>query len=80
MDAGRLTDFNRGEVGGAREERDTSGRLRRRRHGSQTTGMAAWVTPQGREAVRRLVQGFTRDDSPGEDECRDDGARDSLFG
>jgi hypothetical protein len=46
-----------------------SGRLRRRRHGSQNTGMAAGVKPRSREAVRHFPQGFTRDDSPGEDEC-----------
>jgi hypothetical protein len=50
-------------------ERDTSGRLRRRRHGSQNTGMAERVKPRSREAVRVFAQGFTRDDSPGEDEC-----------
>jgi hypothetical protein len=40
----------------------------RRRHGSQSTGMAAGVKPRSREAVRHFPQGFTRDDSPGEDE------------
>jgi hypothetical protein len=45
------------------------GRLRRRRHGSQNTGMAERVKPRSREAVRHFPQGFTRDDSPGEDEC-----------
>jgi hypothetical protein len=45
-----------------------SGRLRRRRHGSRNTGMAAGVKPRSREAVRHLGQGFTRDDSPGENE------------
>jgi hypothetical protein len=61
-------------------ERDKSGRLRRRRHGSQSSGMAERVKPRSREAVRHFPQGFTRDDSPGEDECGGDGARDSLFG
>jgi hypothetical protein len=42
----------------------------RRRHGSQKTGMAAGVKPRSREAVRVFAQGFTRDESPGEDECR----------
>jgi plasmid stabilization system protein ParE len=46
-----------------------SGRLRRRRHGSQNTGMAAGVKPRSREAVRLFPQGFTRDDCPGENEC-----------
>jgi hypothetical protein len=32
--------------------------------------MAAGVKPRSREAVRVFAQGFTRDDSPGEDECR----------
>jgi hypothetical protein len=41
------------------------GRLRRRRHGSQNTGMAERVKPRSREAVRHFPQGFTRDDSPG---------------
>jgi hypothetical protein len=50
-------------------ERDTSGRLRRRRHGSENTGMAERVKPRSREAVRLVAQGFTRDDSPGEDGC-----------
>jgi hypothetical protein len=49
------------------EAQGMSGRLRRRRHGSQSTGMAARV--KSREAVRHFPQGFTRDDSPGEDEC-----------
>jgi hypothetical protein len=40
----------------------------RRRHGSQSTGMAERVKPRSREAVRLWAQGFTRDDSPGEDE------------
>jgi hypothetical protein len=44
------------------------GRLGRRRHGSQSTGMAAGVKPRSREAVRLFPQGFTRDDNPGEDE------------
>jgi hypothetical protein len=30
--------------------------------------MPAGVKPRSREAVRPLAQGFTRDDSPGEDE------------
>jgi hypothetical protein len=30
--------------------------------------MAAGVKPQSREAVRLVAQGFTRDDSPGEEE------------
>jgi hypothetical protein len=30
------------------------------------TGMAAGVKPRSREAVRHLAQGFTRDDSPGD--------------
>jgi hypothetical protein len=30
--------------------------------------MAAGVKPRSREAVRHLPQGFTRGDSPGEDE------------
>jgi hypothetical protein len=64
---------------GARGERAMSGRLRRRRHGSQSTGMAE-REPRSREAVRLVARRFTRDDSPGEDECRGDGARDSLFG
>jgi hypothetical protein len=51
-----------------RGKRDTSGRLRLRRHGSPNTGMAAGVKPRSREAVRVLAQGFTRDDGPGEDE------------
>jgi hypothetical protein len=42
--------------------------LRRRRHGSQNTGMAERVKPRSREAVRLMAQGFTRDDGPGEDE------------
>jgi hypothetical protein len=50
-------------------QRNTSGSLRRRNHGSQTTGMAAGVKPRSREAVRVFARGFTRDDSPGEDEC-----------
>jgi hypothetical protein len=33
--------------------------------------MAAGGKLQSREAVRRLPQGFTRDDSPDEDECGD---------
>jgi hypothetical protein len=41
--------------------------LRRRRHGSQNTGMAERVKPRSREAVRLVAQGFTRDESPGED-------------
>ena len=45
-----------------------SGRVRRRRHGSQNTGMAERVKPRSREAVRHFLQGFTRDDSPGETE------------
>jgi hypothetical protein len=45
-----------------------SGRLGRRRDGSQNTGMAAGVKPRSREAVRVFAQGFTRDDRPGEDE------------
>jgi hypothetical protein len=53
---------------GARGERNTSGRLRRRRHGSQSTGMAERVKPRSREAVRHFPQGFTRDAGPGEDE------------
>jgi hypothetical protein len=56
----------RGVGGGGR---DLSVRLRRRRHGSQHTGMVERVKPRSREAVRHLPQGFTRDDSPGEDEC-----------
>jgi hypothetical protein len=48
-------------------DRDLSGRLRRRRDGSQNTGMAAGV-PESRKAARQFAQGFTRDDSPGEDE------------
>jgi len=31
--------------------------------------MAAGVKPRSREAVRVFAQGFTRDDSPGEDGC-----------
>jgi hypothetical protein len=31
--------------------------------------MAAGVKPGSREAVRVFAQGFTRDDSAGEDEC-----------
>jgi hypothetical protein len=31
--------------------------------------MAAWVKLRSREAVRLLAQGFTRDGSPGENEC-----------
>jgi hypothetical protein len=54
----------RGAKGGA----DTSGRLRRRRHGSENTGMAERVKPRSREAVRLLAQGFTREDIPGEDD------------
>jgi hypothetical protein len=49
-------------------ERTESGRLWRRRHGGRKTGMAAGVKPRSREAVRPLAQGFTRDDSPGENE------------
>jgi hypothetical protein len=49
-------------------DRDTSGRLGRRRHGSQNTGIAARVKPRSRKAVRHFPQGFTRGDSPGEDE------------
>jgi hypothetical protein len=45
------------------------GRLGRRRHGRQNTGMAAGVKPRSREAVRVSAQGFRRDDSPGDDEC-----------
>jgi hypothetical protein len=44
-----------------------SGGPRRRRHGSQNTGVAAGVKPRSREAVRFLAQGFTRGDSPGGD-------------
>jgi hypothetical protein len=51
------------------EDRNLSGRLGRRRHGSRNTGMAAGVKPRSREAVRVSAQGFTRDGSPGEDEC-----------
>jgi hypothetical protein len=40
-----------------------------RRYGSQNTGMAERVKPRSREAVRHFPEGFTRDDSPGEDEC-----------
>jgi hypothetical protein len=47
-------------VGG---DRDLRGRLGRRRHGSQNTGMAERVKPRSREAVR-IAQGFTRDDGP----------------
>jgi hypothetical protein len=47
---------------------DLRGRLRDRKHGSRNTGMAAGVKPRSREAVRHFPQGFTRDDSPGEDE------------
>jgi hypothetical protein len=39
-----------------------------RRHGSQNTGMAERVKPRSRGAVCVWAQGFTRDDSPGEDE------------
>jgi hypothetical protein len=38
-------------------------------NGSQNTGMAAGVKPRSREAVRVFAQGFTRDDSAGENEC-----------
>jgi hypothetical protein len=51
------------------EDRDLRGRLGRRRHGSQNAGMAAGVKPRSREAVRHFPQGFTRDDSAGEDKC-----------
>jgi hypothetical protein len=44
-----------------------SGRRWCRRHGSQNTGMVERVEPRSREAVRVFAQGFTRDDSPGED-------------
>jgi hypothetical protein len=47
---------------------DLGGRLRRRKHGSQNTGMAVGVKPRSREAVRLWAQGFTRDDRPGENE------------
>jgi hypothetical protein len=47
---------------------DLSGMLRRRRHGSENTGVAAGVKPRSREAGRLFPQGFTRDGSPGEDE------------
>ena len=47
---------------------DLRGMVGRRRHGSQNTGMAAGGKPRSREAVRVFAQGFTRDDSPGEDE------------
>jgi hypothetical protein len=50
-----------------RGERDMGGRLRRGGHGSQNTGKAAGLKPRSREAVRVFAQGFTRDDSPGED-------------
>jgi hypothetical protein len=46
------------------ERAGLSGRLWRRRHGSQNTGMAERVKPRSREAVRLVAQGFTRDDSP----------------
>jgi hypothetical protein len=62
--------FTLGSGGGRGGERDLSGRLRRRRHGSQSTGMAAGVKPRSREAVRVFAQGFTRDDSPGDNEWR----------
>jgi hypothetical protein len=54
-----------GDGGGDGDLRD---RLGRRRHGSQSTGMAERVKPRSREAVRHFPRGFTRDDSPGEDE------------
>jgi hypothetical protein len=43
---------------------DLSGRLGRRRHGGQNTGMAAGVKPRSRGAVRHFPQGFTHDDRP----------------
>jgi hypothetical protein len=48
--------------------RGLRGRLGHRRHGSESTGVAAGVKPRSRGAVRLFAQGFTRDDSPGEDE------------
>jgi hypothetical protein len=66
---GALLDPGRRLVVGASDGgRDLSGILWRRRHGSENTGMAERVKPRSREAVRHFPQGFTRDDSPGEDE------------
>ena len=61
----------RGMFGSAdgRGDGDWRGRLGRRRHGSQNTGVAAGVKPRSRGAVRVFAQGFTRGDSLGEDEC-----------
>jgi hypothetical protein len=49
-------------------ERDLSGRLGRRRHGSQNIGKAAGVKPRSRGVVRPVAQGFTRDAGAGEAE------------
>jgi hypothetical protein len=45
-------------------DRDLSGMFRRRKHGSQSTGMAAGVKLRSREAVRLFPQGFTRRRQP----------------
>jgi hypothetical protein len=36
---------------------------------AHTPGWRRGVKPRSREAVRQFPQGFTRDESPGEDEC-----------
>jgi hypothetical protein len=58
LDAAGLTDFNRGMGRQFIEKGD--GSLRHRDGG--------WGKPRNREAVRHFPQGFTRDDSPGENE------------